>query len=73
MRALCVALLMGLSLSHAESEKMMKIGSPLPPLTAKDQDGKEVDLATYGKDGYLLVFLPQSKYSRLYRSGLQFA
>jgi len=56
MRSLCVALLMGLSLTHAESEKMMKIGSPLPPLTAKDQDGKEVDLATYGKDGYLLVF-----------------
>ena len=56
MRALCVALLMGLSLTHAESEKMMKIGSPLPPLTAKDQDGKEVDLATYGKEGYLLVF-----------------
>ena len=56
MRALCLALLMGLNLSHAESEKIMKIGSPLPPLTAKDQDGKEVDLATYGKDGYLLVF-----------------
>ena len=56
MRALCLALLMGLSFTHAESEKMMKIGSPLPPLTTKDQDGKEVDLATYGKEGYLLVF-----------------
>ena len=56
MRALCLALLMGLSFAHAESEKMMKIGSTLPPLTAKDQDGKEVDLATYGKEGYLLVF-----------------
>ena len=55
-RALCVTLLMGLSFAHAESEKMMKIGSTLPPLTAKDQDGKEVDLATYGKEGYLLVF-----------------
>jgi len=55
-RALCVTLLMGLSFAHAESEKMMKIGSTLPPLSAKDQDGKEVDLATYGKDGYLLVF-----------------
>ena len=56
MQALCLALLMGLSFAHAESEKMMKIGSPLPLLTAKDQDGKEVDLATYGKEGYLLVF-----------------
>jgi len=55
-RALCVTLFMGLSFAHAESEKMMKIGSTLPPLTAKDQDGKEVDLATYGKEGYLLVF-----------------
>jgi len=55
-RALCVTLLMGLSFAHAESEKMMKIGSTLPPLTAKDQDGKEVDLATYWKEGYLLVF-----------------
>jgi len=55
-QALCVALLMGLSFTHAESEKMMTLGSPLPPLTAKDQDGKEVDLATYGKEGYLLVF-----------------
>jgi thioredoxin-dependent peroxiredoxin len=55
-RALCVTLLMGLSFAHAEPEKMMKIGSTLPPLTAKDQDGKEVDLATYGKEGYLLVF-----------------
>ena len=55
-RALCVTLLMGLSFVHAESENLMKIGSTLPPLTAKDQDGKEVDLATYGKEGYLLVF-----------------
>ena len=55
-RALCVTLLMGLSFAHAESEKMMMIGSTLPPLTAKDQDGKEVDLAIYGKEGYLLVF-----------------
>jgi len=55
-RVLCVSLLMGLSFTNAESEKMMKIGTTIPPLTAKDQDGKEVDLATYGKEGYLLVF-----------------
>jgi len=55
-RALCVSLLMGLSFTNAESEKMMKIGTTIPPLIAKDQDGKEVDLATYGKEGYLLVF-----------------
>jgi len=47
---------MGLSYTHAESKMIMKIGATLPPLTAKDQDGKEVDLATYGKEGYLLVF-----------------
>jgi len=47
---------MGLSFTNAESEKMMKIGTTIPPLIAKDQDGKEVDLATYGKEGYLLVF-----------------
>ena len=55
-RVLCVSLLMGLSFTNAESEKMMKIGTTIPLLTAKDQDGKEVDLATYGKEGYLLVF-----------------
>ena len=34
----------------------MTIGSPLPSLSAKDQDGQIVDLSTFGQEGFLLVF-----------------
>ena len=34
----------------------MTIGSPLPSLSAKDQDGQIVNLSTFEKEGFLLVF-----------------
>ncbi len=40
----------------AATETPMTIGSPLPSLSAKDQDGQIVNLSTFGKEGYLLVF-----------------
>jgi len=40
----------------AQAEDGIKIGDPLPALTAPDQDGKPLDLGTYGSKGFLLVF-----------------
>ena len=34
----------------------LKLGDKIPALTLPDQDGKPLDLAAYGSDGYLLVF-----------------
>jgi peroxiredoxin Q/BCP len=34
----------------------MTIGSPLPSLSAKDQEGQIVNLPTFGQEGFLLVF-----------------
>jgi peroxiredoxin Q/BCP len=34
----------------------LKLGDRIPALTLPDQDGKPLDLATYGSEGYLLVF-----------------
>lgn len=55
-RRLLIGFFLGLSFTQAHAESTMKIGSSLPHLSAKDQEGQNLDLATYGKDGYLLVF-----------------
>lgn len=34
----------------------LKLGDRIPTLSLPDQDGKSMDLAAYGADGYLLVF-----------------
>jgi peroxiredoxin Q/BCP len=34
----------------------LKLGDRIPALTLPDQDGKPLDLAAYGSEGYLLVF-----------------
>jgi len=34
----------------------LKLGDRIPALSLPDQDGKPMDLATYGAEGYLLVF-----------------
>lgn len=34
----------------------IKLGDRLPALTLPDQDGKPLDLAAYGAEGYLVVF-----------------
>jgi len=34
----------------------MNLGSPIPALSAKDQEGQLINLPEYGKQGFLLVF-----------------
>ena len=43
-------------LSHGLAETTMNLGTPIPALSAKDQEGQQLDLATYGNKGFLLVF-----------------
>jgi thioredoxin-dependent peroxiredoxin len=42
--------------SHEQTNGKLKIGDPIPQVTANDQDGKPVDLAEAGKSGYLLIY-----------------
>jgi thioredoxin-dependent peroxiredoxin len=44
------------ALSSAQDNGKMKLGDPLPAVTAPDQDGKPVNLAEEGKTGYTLVY-----------------
>jgi len=55
-RTFLIAAFLGSGFIHAGENNTMKVGSPLPQLTAKDQEGRDLDIATYGKDGLLLVF-----------------
>lgn len=55
-RALSFLLLAMGWLFGAQAEDGIKIGDPLPALSAPDQDGKPLDLGTYGSQGFLLVF-----------------
>jgi len=45
-----------LAVSSAQDNGKMKLGDPLPAVTAPDQDGKPVNLAEEGKTGYTLVY-----------------
>ena len=51
-----LGLIGGLILSQGLAETTMNLGSPIPALSAKDQEGQLIDLPTYGKKGFLLVF-----------------
>ena len=51
-----LGLIGGLLLSQGLAETTMNLGSPIPALSAKDQEGQQIDLAAYGKKGFLLVF-----------------
>jgi thioredoxin-dependent peroxiredoxin len=44
------------ALSSAQDNGKLKLGDPLPAVTAPDQDGKSVNLAEEGKTGYTLVY-----------------
>src|SRR5580693_3915110 len=44
------------AVSSAQDNGKMKLGDPLPAVTAPDQDGKLVNLAEEGKTGYTLVY-----------------
>ena len=51
-----MGLISGLFLSHGMAETTMNLGSPIPALSAKDQEGQLINLPDYGKQGFLLVF-----------------
>jgi len=55
-RRLGIGLISGLFLSHGMAETTMNLGSPIPALSAKDQEGQLINLPDYGKQGFLLVF-----------------
>jgi peroxiredoxin Q/BCP len=44
------------AVSSARDNGKMKLGDPLPAVTAPDQDGKPVNLAEEGETGYTLVY-----------------
>jgi thioredoxin-dependent peroxiredoxin len=45
-----------LAASSEETNGQLKLGDPIPAVTSTDQDGKSVDLAQVGKNGYTLVY-----------------
>lgn len=55
-RRLGIGLISGLFLSQGIAETTMNLGSPIPALSAKDQEGQLINLPEYGKEGFLLVF-----------------
>jgi len=55
-RHLGMGLISGLFLSQGMAETTMNLGSPIPALSAKDQEGQLINLPDYGKQGFLLVF-----------------
>jgi thioredoxin-dependent peroxiredoxin len=42
--------------SNQQTNGKLKIGDPIPAVTAEDQDGKAVNLAEVGASGYTLVY-----------------
>jgi peroxiredoxin Q/BCP len=44
------------AVSSVQDNGKIKLGDPLPEVTAPDQDGKTVNLAEEGKTGYTLVY-----------------
>jgi peroxiredoxin Q/BCP len=61
MKALATMLLSLLPFFGSAAEKLA-VGAALPAVTCNDQDGKPVDLAKEGANGYLLVyFYPKAK------------
>ena len=51
-----MGLISGLFLSQGMAETTINLGSPIPALSAKDQEGQLINLPDYGKQGFLLVF-----------------
>jgi peroxiredoxin Q/BCP len=52
------------ALSTQQSNGKLKIGDPVPPVTAEDQDGKPVNLAQAAGSGYLLVYFYPKAFTR---------
>lgn len=55
-RRFWLSLIGGLFFSQGIAETAMNLGSPIPALSAKDQEGQLINLPDYGKQGFLLVF-----------------
>ena len=55
-RRFWLSLIGGLIFSQGIAETTMNLGSPIPALSAKDQEGQLINLPDYGKQGFLLVF-----------------
>jgi len=55
-RRFWLSLIGGLFFSQGIAETSMNLGSPIPALSAKDQEGQLINLPDYGKQGFLLVF-----------------
>jgi peroxiredoxin Q/BCP len=55
-RRFWLGLIGGLFFSQGIAEATMNLGSPIPALSAKDQEGQLINLPDYGKQGFLLVF-----------------
>ena len=55
-RRLWLSLIGGIFFSQGIAETTMNLGSPIPALSAKDQEGQLINLPDYGKQGFLLVF-----------------
>ena len=55
-RRFWLTLIGGLFFSQGIAETTMNLGSPIPALSAKDQEGQLINLPEYGKEGFLLVF-----------------
>jgi thioredoxin-dependent peroxiredoxin len=55
-RRLGIGLISGLFFSQGIAETTMNLGSPIPALSAKDQEAQLINLPDYGKQGFLLVF-----------------
>ncbi len=52
------------ALSTRQSNGKLKIGDPVPLVTAEDQDGKPVNLAEAARNGYLLVYFYPKAFTR---------
>jgi peroxiredoxin Q/BCP len=52
------------ALSTHQSNGKLKIGDPVPLVTAEDQDGKPVNLAEAARNGYLLVYFYPKAFTR---------
>jgi thioredoxin-dependent peroxiredoxin len=50
--------------STQESNGKLRIGDPVPQITAEDQDGKPVNLAEAGRNGYFLVYFYPKAFTR---------
>jgi peroxiredoxin Q/BCP len=52
------------AVSNRQSNGKLKIGDPVPGITAEDQDGKPVNLAEAARSGYFLIYFYPKAFTR---------